>query len=175
MTASMQRLNLMTQRTIPTALGGPRGIAPNAPAPRSVYAAETQARRQSLEFFPFDGDYVRRLTESDAETERHFVGYFSPLLLIKLKQRLRSRDQLEDLRQEVFLRVFRSLRQGTGLRRPECLGAYVYSICNNVVLEYLREKSKPEVGMNASRNSAIRAPVSNGNWSTKSRAARCAT
>ena len=140
----MQRLNLMTQRTIPTALGRPRAIAPNAPAPRSVYAAETQERRQSLEFFPFDGDYVRRLTEGDAETERHFVGYFSPLLLIKLKQRLRSREQLEDLRQEVFLRVFRSLRQGTGLRRPECLGAYVYSICNNVVLEYLREKSKPE-------------------------------
>jgi RNA polymerase sigma factor (sigma-70 family) len=66
------------------------------------------------------------------------------LLLIKLKQRLRSCDQLEDLRQEVFLRVFRSLRQGTGLRRPECLGAYVGSICNNVVLEYLREKSKAE-------------------------------
>ena len=30
------------------------------------------------------------------------------------------------------------------MRRPECLGAYVYSICNNVVLEYLRGKSKPE-------------------------------
>ncbi len=97
-----------------------------------------------MEFFPFDGDYVRRLTDSDAETERHFVGYFSPLLLIKLKHRLRSCEQLEDLRQEVFLRVFRSLRQGPGLRRPECLGAYVYSICNNVVLEYLRGKSKPE-------------------------------
>ena len=140
----MQRLNPMTQRTIPTALGRPLAIAPNAPAPRSVYAAETQERRQSLEFFQFDGDYVCRLTERDAETERHFVGYFSPLLLIKLKHRLRSREQLEDLRQEVFLRVFRSLRQGTGLRRPECLGAYVYSICNNVVLEYLREKNKPE-------------------------------
>ena len=122
----MQRLNLTT------------------PAPRSVYAAETQGRRQSLLFFPFDGDYVRRLTEGDAETERHFVGYFSPLLLIKLRHRLRSREQLEDLQQEVFLRVFRSLRHGTGLRRPECLGAYVYSICNNVVLEYLREKSEPE-------------------------------
>jgi RNA polymerase sigma-70 factor (ECF subfamily) len=119
----MQQLNLITQHT---ALGRPRPNAPDAP------------------FFPFDGDYVRRLTEGDAETERHFVAYFSPLLQIKLKQRLRSREQLEDLRQEVFLRVFRSLRQGIGLRRPECLGAYVYSICNNVVLEYFRGKSKPE-------------------------------
>jgi len=138
----MQRLNLMTQRTIPPALGRTRAIGPSAPAPRSAYAAETQERRQSLEFFPFDGDYVRRLTEGDADTERHFVGYFSPLLLIKLTHRLRSREPLEDLRQEVFLRVFRSLRQGTGLRRPECLGAFVYSICNNVVMEFLRDKSK---------------------------------
>jgi RNA polymerase sigma-70 factor (ECF subfamily) len=97
-----------------------------------------------LEFFPFDADYLRRLTDGDAEVERHFVGYFSPLLLIKLRQRLWSREQLEDLRQEVFLRLFRSLRQGTGLQRPECLGAYVHSICNNVLLEYWRGKSKAE-------------------------------
>ncbi len=112
----------MTQRTLPSVLG----------------------RRQSSDFFSFDGDYVGRLTGCDDETERHFVRYFSPLLLIKLKQQLRLCNQLEDLQQEVFLRVFRSLRQGTGLRRPECLGAYVYSICNNVVLEYLRGKSRPE-------------------------------
>lgn len=97
-----------------------------------------------MDFFSFDGEYVRRLTEGDPETERHFVSYFSPLLLIKLKQRLRSREELEDLRQEVFLRVLRALRQGSGLQRPECLGAYVHSICNNVVLEYFRGKSKAE-------------------------------
>jgi RNA polymerase sigma-70 factor (ECF subfamily) len=141
---SMQRLNLMTQPIIPTALGRPPAIAPNAPAPKSVCAGETEERRQSLEFFSFDGDYVRRLTEGDAETERHFVGYFSPLLLIKLKQRLRSREQVENLRQEVFLRVLRSLRQGSGLEHPEFLGAYVHSICNNVVLDHLRGKSKPQ-------------------------------
>jgi RNA polymerase sigma-70 factor (ECF subfamily) len=134
----------MTQRTVPTVPGRHQAIASNEDATGSVYASETHERRRSLEFFPFDAGYVRRLTEGDAETEAHFVCYFSPLLLIKLKQRLRSREQLEDLRQEVFLRVFRSLRQGTGLQRPERLGAYVHSICNNVVLEYLRGKSKPE-------------------------------
>jgi len=133
----------MTQRTVPI-VRRHQAIAPNEPATGSVYAGEAEERRRSLEFFPFDAGYVRRLTEGDAETERHFVSYFSPLLLIKLKQRLRSREQLDDLRQEVFLRVFRSLRQGPGLQRPERLGAYVHSICNHVVLEYLREKSKPE-------------------------------
>ena len=134
----------MTQPTILKALGRPPAIAPNAAAPRSVYAGETHEPRQSLAFFSFDGDYVRRLTEGDAETERHFVSYFSPLLMTKLKHRLRSREQLEDLRQEIFLRVLRALRQGSGLQHPECLGAYVNSICNNVVLEYWRGKSRPE-------------------------------
>jgi len=97
-----------------------------------------------LDFFSFDGEYVRRLTDGDGETERHFVDYFSPLLLIKLKQRLRSREEIEDLRQEVFLRVLRSLRQGPGLQNPECLGAYVHSICNNVVLEYLRNQCRSD-------------------------------
>jgi hypothetical protein len=105
---SMQGSNLMTQRTVPTVWCRHQTIAPNEPATGSVYARETQERPRSHEFFPFDAGYVRRLTEGDAETERHFVCYFSPLLLIKLKQRLRSREQLEDLRQEVFLRVFRS-------------------------------------------------------------------
>ena len=134
----------MTPLTIPTALGRHPVNPPVAPVPRSVYAGGTGERRQSLEFFTFDGDYVRRLTVGDAETERHFVSYFSPLLLIKLRQRLRWREDLEDLRQEVFLRVLQSLRQGRGLQRPECLGAYVHSICNNVVLEYLRGRNKSE-------------------------------
>src|SRR6202008_1838581 len=120
---SLPGSNLMTQRTVPTVWCRHQTIAPNEPATGSVYARETQERPRSLEFFPFDAGYVRRLTEGDAETERHFVCYFSPLLLIKLRQRLRSHEQLEDLRQEVFLRVFRSLRQGTGLHCPERLGA----------------------------------------------------
>ena len=128
----------------PTSHATQRAAATVAPAPRSVYAGGTGERRPSLEFFLFDGEYVRRLTEGDAETERHFVGYFSPLLLIKLKQRLRWHDDLEDLRQEVFLRVLRSLRHGQGLERPECLGAYVHSICHYVVQEYLRAKRKSE-------------------------------
>lgn len=94
-----------------------------------------------MEFFSFDENYVQRLAAGDGETERHFVGYFSPLLLVKLRQRLRSREELEDLRQEVFLRVLRSLSR---LERPECLGAYVYSTCNKVILEHFRDRTRHE-------------------------------
>jgi len=112
-------------------------------AMRSVYSGGTQERRKSLEFFSFDRNYVQRLTAGDGETERHFVGYFSPLLLVKLRQRLRSREELEDLRQEVFLRVLRSLRRG-GVQHPECLGAYVHSVCNKVILEHFRNRARHE-------------------------------
>jgi RNA polymerase sigma-70 factor, ECF subfamily len=108
----------------------------------SEYAGVTRERRQPLEFFSFDRDYVQRLVDGEGETERHFVSYFSSLLVVKLRHRLRSREEIEDVRQEVFLRVLRSIRKGPGLQRPECLGAYVNSVCNNVVLEYFRDKSR---------------------------------
>lgn len=108
----------------------------------SGYAGVTQEQRKTLEFFAFDREYVQKLADGESETEHHFVGYFSSLLLIKLRHRLRSRQDVEDLRQEVFLRVLRSLRQGQGLERPECLGAYVYAVCNHVICEHLRDKTK---------------------------------
>jgi RNA polymerase sigma-70 factor (ECF subfamily) len=95
-----------------------------------------------VEFYSFDREYVRRLAEGDAEVERHFVEYFSTLLLTKLRFRLRSAQDAEDLRQEVFLRVLRALRTGEGLHQPERLGAYVNAVCNNVVLEHFRQKGR---------------------------------
>src|SRR6266571_4777688 len=108
----------------------------------SGYAGFPRARSQPMEFFSFDRDYMQRLVDGESETERHFVSYFSSLLLVKLRHRLRSREEIEDVRQEVFLRVLRSIRKGPGLQRPECLGAYVNSVCNNVVLEFIRDKSR---------------------------------
>jgi RNA polymerase sigma-70 factor, ECF subfamily len=63
-----------------------------------------------VEFQPFIGEYVKRLTERDVDTERHFVAHFSELLLIKLRKVLRSKQVIEDVRQETFLRVFAALR-----------------------------------------------------------------
>jgi RNA polymerase sigma-70 factor (ECF subfamily) len=86
---------------------------------------------------PFTSEYVRKLTAGDADVE-----YFSSLLLVKLRFHLRSGQEVQELRQEVFVRVLRALRQGEGLQKPEGLGAYVNSVCNNVLLEYFRYKSR---------------------------------
>jgi RNA polymerase sigma-70 factor (ECF subfamily) len=85
--------------------------------------------------YSFDANYVRRLTDGDADTEQHFQEYFGRLLLIKLRHRLRSPHEILDARQEVLMRVLRSLRQKHALEHPERLGAFVNAVCNNVLLE----------------------------------------
>jgi RNA polymerase sigma-70 factor (ECF subfamily) len=74
--------------------------------------------------------------------ERHFVAYFSDLLLIKLRKSLRSAQSIEDIRQETFLRAFRVLRQGRGIEAPEKLGAFVNGVCNNVLAEHFRSAAR---------------------------------
>jgi RNA polymerase sigma-70 factor (ECF subfamily) len=93
---------------------------------------------------PFDARYVQLLRDGDAETERHFVAYFGELLRIKLGARLRSPQAIEDLRQETFLRVLTAIRLKNSLESPERLGAFVNSVCNNLLFELYRHKSRKE-------------------------------
>jgi len=98
-----------------------------------------------MDFFTFDDEYVRRLREGDRWTEEHFLSYFQQLLLIKLRRRLPSLDAIDDVRQEVFVRVFRTLRQpGGGIQDGRKLGAFVNTVCNNVLLEQYRKKNRTE-------------------------------
>jgi len=107
-----------------------------------------------LQFQSFDASYIERLWAEDRETQEHFVGYFTQLLQIKLRSRLQSLHAIEDVRQETFARVFAVLRKDGGLRQPERLGAFVNSVCNNVLLEHYRlsgrsdsldEEGRPEL------------------------------
>ena len=90
----------------------------------------------------FDSAYIDRLRDHDPETERHFVSYFTELIAIKLRTKLRTKQLIEDVKQETFLRVLRALRSPQGIRQPERLGAFVSSVCNNVMLEHLRAQGK---------------------------------
>lgn len=94
-----------------------------------------------MELFVFDDDYVRRLREGDRETANHFHAYFRDLLLLKLRSRLRSMDAIDEVRQEVFLR---SLERLDRLKDPSRLGAFVNSICENVLKEYYRAENRSE-------------------------------
>jgi len=94
-----------------------------------------------LQLQSFDESYVERLRAGDFRTQEHFVAYFTELIQLKLRSRLRSPQAIEDVRQETFTRVFAALHGGK-VRQPERLGAFVNSMCNNVLLEHYRASSR---------------------------------
>ena len=95
-----------------------------------------------MQFHAFDRHYLEKLTSGDFRTQEDFVAYFSELIRLKLSRRLHSHSEVEDARQETFARVFAALRKQEGIREPERLGAFVNSVCNNVLLEYYRSTSQ---------------------------------
>src|SRR5207244_142743 len=73
----------------------------------------------------------------------HFSSYFGHLLLLKLRVRIRSPQLIEDIRQETLLRVLQIVRR-KGVEHPERFGALVSAVCNNVMLELVREEMRHE-------------------------------
>jgi RNA polymerase sigma-70 factor, ECF subfamily len=98
-------------------------------------------QEEPLEVTSFDQEYLHRLKDGDSETQRHFTRYFGELLSIKLRNRVRSPHLIEEVRQETFLRVLLIVRRD-GIDHPERLGAFVNSVCNNVVREMFRSESR---------------------------------
>jgi RNA polymerase sigma-70 factor (ECF subfamily) len=97
-----------------------------------------------LQFYAFDAGYVEGLCAGDPRTQEHFAGYFTELIHLKLRSKLQSRQAIEDVRQETFARVLTTLRRENGLRQPERLGAFVSTVCNNVLFEHYRSTSRSE-------------------------------
>ena len=90
-----------------------------------------------MDFFAFDKAYVERLRVGDPATEHHFFAYFGQFLRIKLRARAISSDKIEDLEQETLIRVIAAVKK-EGVRQPDRFGAFVNSICKNVILEHYR-------------------------------------
>jgi RNA polymerase sigma factor (sigma-70 family) len=90
----------------------------------------------------FDAEYVRRLAAGDPTTESQFSEYFVRFLSLKLRARRISPEIAEDVRQETLFRVLKILRQGAGVARPEAFGAFVNSVCNIVLKEWLRKSTR---------------------------------
>lgn len=98
----------------------------------------------ALEFHAFDAAYIENLRAGDLRTQEHFVGYFTELLHLKLRSRLQSPHAIEDVRQETFARVLAGLSKPGALRQPESLGAFVNTVCNNVLFEHYRSSSRSQ-------------------------------
>lgn len=95
-----------------------------------------------MELYTFDDSYVQRLKAGESETQQHFISYFSELILIKLRARALPQHVIDDIRQETFVRVLAILKKDAGIRQSERLGAFVNSVCNNVLLEQYRSSTR---------------------------------
>ena len=109
-----------------------------------VILAPSSEPEDQLELFSFDKVYVDRLRDGEPSTEQHFVSYFGQLLGIMLRARYLPPERVDDVRQETFARVIAILRRDGGIRQPECFGAFVNSICKNVLRENTRDSYKTQ-------------------------------
>jgi RNA polymerase sigma-70 factor, ECF subfamily len=129
------------RRARPPASGRP---VHTTPQPAMLYLRPHRLVGTGLQFQTFDTGYLDNLRAGDLRTEEHFVGYFTELLHLKLRPRLDCPQAVEDVRQETFARVLTTLRTDGALRQPERLGAFVNTVCNNVLLEHYRASSRTQ-------------------------------
>jgi RNA polymerase sigma-70 factor (ECF subfamily) len=123
---------------------GRKAAARSSQAGPMLYLRSPGFTEKALQFREFDAGYVDNLRAGDLRTQEHFAAYFTELLHLKLRSRLQSPQAIEDVRQETFARVLTSLRKDGALRHPERLGAFVNTVCNNVLFEHYRSSSRSQ-------------------------------
>ena len=97
---------------------------------------------QCLDFHQFNETYLHGLRAQDVTTEAHFVSYFSKILHNKLRRRLACPEHIKDVQQETLLRAWAAVRAEGGIRQPERFGAFVSSVCNNILRESYRSRAR---------------------------------
>jgi RNA polymerase sigma-70 factor (ECF subfamily) len=100
------------------------------------------ATAQCLDFHQFNETYLHELRAQDVTTEAHFVAYFSKILHNKLRRRLACPEHIKDVQQETLLRAWAAVRAEGGIRQPERFGAFVSSVCNNILRESYRSRAR---------------------------------
>jgi RNA polymerase sigma-70 factor (ECF subfamily) len=95
-----------------------------------------------LDLHQFNESYLQGLRTQDSVTEAHFVSYFGRLLQNKLRRHLTCPEHIKDVQQETLLRAWAAVRAEGGVRQPERFGAFVSSVCNNVLREVYRSRSR---------------------------------
>jgi RNA polymerase sigma-70 factor, ECF subfamily len=97
---------------------------------------------QSLDFHQFNEQYLHGLRAQDGETEAHFVSYFTRILQNKLRRHLACPEHIKDVQQETLLRAWAAVRAEGCIRQPERFGAFVSSVCNNILREAYRTRAR---------------------------------
>jgi RNA polymerase sigma-70 factor, ECF subfamily len=113
--------------------------------PKLVEKRAQLTKAPQQEFSGFDRAYVEKLRNGDPATVHHFFAYFEKSLNLKLRARAVPSNRVEDLRREVFIRVIAAVRKEGGVRQPDQFGAFVNSICNNVLHEHYQSSRNQQI------------------------------
>src|ERR1051326_4365398 len=117
---------------------------------------------QSLDFHQFNESYLHGLRAQDVETEAHFVSYFSRILQNKLRRHLACPEHIKDVQQETLLRAWAAVRAEGGIRQPERFGAFVSSVCNNILRESYRSRARTRALDDMPSDPADKSPAPDG-------------
>jgi RNA polymerase sigma-70 factor, ECF subfamily len=120
------------------------------------------ASAHCLDFHQFDQTYLHDLRTQDETTEAHFVAYFSKILHNKLRRRLMCPEHIKDVQQETLLRAWVAVRTDGGIRQPERFGAFVSAVCNNILRESYRSRSRMKPLEELASDPADKAPAPDG-------------
>jgi RNA polymerase sigma-70 factor, ECF subfamily len=86
-----------------------------------------------------DPQLLDRVIAGDPAAFRALVETYDRLVTALLLDRVGARDDVHDLRQEVFFRVYKNL---TTLRDRDKISSWVRGICRNVVREYWTSRAR---------------------------------
>src|SRR6478736_1625352 len=126
----------------PVACRKPLAVAAQIERRARCIRSREMGTTQCLDFHQFTESYLHGLREQDGTTEAHFVSYFSKILQNKLRRRLACPEHIKDVQQETLLRAWAAVQAEGGIRHPERFGAFVSSVCNNILRESYRSRAR---------------------------------
>lgn len=86
------------------------------------------------------------IASGNLDAEAQFVAYYLPLVRTQMRARLKSRDHVDDLVQEVMIESLCALRRGQ-LRDPLKLTHFVLGIARNLLNNHFRSNARQPVGI----------------------------
>ena len=92
-----------------------------------------------------DGAILRQIARGDQSHFDEFVDRYKTRLIGFIRTRVNDQHQVEDLAQEVFMRVFRAAQDGNFREANASFAAWVFTIANNCVVDFHRERTRKPV------------------------------
>ena len=92
---------------------------------------------------PLELQIVEEIRRGDGSAEAALYEKYGQRVYYLALRELRSREDAEDVRTETFLRVLQAIRQDR-LRSPEALSSFVLGTANNVIREFIRQRTRSE-------------------------------